>query len=109
MKEGNAGHTFNLVGFGSREGEEEKYKKEKKKSVLQLGTFLFPINPQGLLPNLWTAPDTALASPLNAGLGGLRLRNLALHGRGFKTLNLREHLHFPLPEACGNQLIREGN
>lgn len=92
MKEGNAGHTFNLVGFGSREEEEEKYKnvktikkkEKKKKSVLQLGTFLFPINPQGLLPNLWTAPDTALASPLNAGLGGLRLRNLALHGEALK-------------------------
>lgn len=78
MKEGNAGHTFNLVGFGSREEEEEKYKNVK------LGTFLFPINPQGLLPNLWTAPDTALASPLNAGLGGLRLRNLALHGEALK-------------------------
>lgn len=78
MKEGNAGHTFNLVGFGSREEEEEKYKNVK------LGTFLFPINPQGLLPNLWTAPDTARASPLNAGLGGLRLRNLALHGEALK-------------------------
>lgn len=28
-KEGNIGHTFNLVGFGSREEEEEKYKNVK--------------------------------------------------------------------------------
>lgn len=68
MKEGNVGHTFNLAGFRSREEEEERYKNGKtikKKSVLKLRTFLFPANPQELLPNLWTAPEirsTARAS-----------------------------------------------
>lgn len=47
MKEGNAGHTFNLVGFGSREEEEEKYKnvktikKEKKKVSYSWGHSSF--------------------------------------------------------------------